>query len=392
MNKMINLWVITWYVGLVVMTSCQAPSEQKQEEMVAIKEMMASAPEYEDYECELSNAMLINYGSWKMAEVDEIYWAVERWPIMADTTYIITNIRTALAEWEQEMGIPVRMTRDKAKANIVFRFAPYDGIGKKAGVSESPPMSNTDRKQIYITMDEYDFQAHRPDYDFFTNLLHETGHAVGLLHSEDPSSVMYYKPSGVKKKITIDDAAAIRLRYDRKVDFRFQGVNYIAIHKHGNRMVSKNFSEKELWTTCNNYHYDTHWIAQPCITGLQIIRDYVGVPMRVNSSYRNHTCNVVKGGATLSQHIYMSAVDFIFIKNPWNARARYEKEVISKSPLFKSLYDAGIRGFGSYANGSFHIDCRRTHYCDWWYGQPYCAWGRFNTHFGVPIDEEITQD
>lgn len=386
------MWVTVVTAWMLSIWSCSDLVTQKEVEQDQLTEMMANAPEYASYDCEINTSMLLSYGSWKLGGVKEITWAYDNWPLVSDSNKIIDQTRLAMAAWEEQMGIPIRMSKAVSKTNIIFRWAKYDGIGKKWGVSESPPLSPTDRMQIYITIDEYDYQARRADYDFYTGLLHEIGHGLGLLHSEDPSAVMYRDPKGIKKKLTIDDAAGMRLRYGRYGDFTLDGLRYVAIHRGGHRNLRRNWNEKEFWTTCNNYYENTHWIAAPIIDGFQIIREWADAAMKNTSNYRNATCNAIKSKATLSQHIYMRAGDFIFLENAWALRKAYEKDITTRGPLFQKLYAAGIRGFGSYNNGSFHIDCRPDNYCEYWYGKPLCSWGRLSMHMGTPIDEEITQD
>ena len=383
------MWIAI-VIWMVTIWSCADLQTQQDTEQADLAAMMANAPEYDSYDCEISNAMLLSYGSWEGAT--EITWTYDNWPLVSDSMKIIDQTRLAMAAWEEQMGIPVRMVPRGKKANITFRWAKYDGIGKKWGVSESPPLNHSDRQEIYVTIDEYDYQARRADYDFYTGLLHEVGHALGLLHSEDPSAVMYSQPKGIKKKLTIDDAAGMRLRYARYGDFTFENLRYVAIHRGGKRDLRRNWNEKEFWTTCNNYTEDVHWVAAPVIDGLQIIREFYNVPMRQTSKYRNATCNAIKSKATKSQHIYMRAGDFIWIKDAWNTRKKYEKDITTRGPLFQKLYAAGIRGFGSYDNGSFHIDCRQNNYCEYWYGKPLCSWGRLSMHYGIPVEEELTQD
>ncbi len=51
-------------------------------------------------------------------------------------------------------------------------------------------------------------------YDMVSVAIHELGHALGLAHSPDPNSVMYFEFDGKpKRQLTAEDRALIRLLY-----------------------------------------------------------------------------------------------------------------------------------------------------------------------------------
>ena len=53
--------------------------------------------------------------------------------------------------------------------------------------------------------------------DFFTVALHELGHALGLGHSADTTSVMYAYYGGPRRVLTADDIAGIQAIYGAPV-------------------------------------------------------------------------------------------------------------------------------------------------------------------------------
>jgi Matrixin/PEP-CTERM motif len=64
-----------------------------------------------------------------------------------------------------------------------------------------------------IWVDEANDSAFDPDFDLFTVLLHEFGHALGLGHSLDTSAVMYAFYGGGQRTLGVDDTAGIQAIY-----------------------------------------------------------------------------------------------------------------------------------------------------------------------------------
>ncbi len=64
---------------------------------------------------------------------------------------------------------------------------------------------------------------------------------------------------------------------------------------------------------------------------LQILRDYLGEPIHINSAYRTPTYNKRIGGATKSQHLTASAADItVKSKTPKQVKAIVEKLIEQK--------------------------------------------------------------
>lgn len=66
--------------------------------------------------------------------------------------------------------------------------------------------------EIYFN-DYFAWNVDGSDIDIETVALHEIGHALGLDHSADPLSVMYYAYGGVRRDATADDVAGISTLY-----------------------------------------------------------------------------------------------------------------------------------------------------------------------------------
>lgn len=84
---------------------------------------------------------------------------------------------------------------------------------------------------------------------------------------------------------------------------------------------------------------------------LQVIRDYLGEPVHINSSYRTPTYNAKVGGAKKSQHLLAKAADItVKSKTPKQLKAIIEKLIAEKKikqggiGLYKGFVHYDIRG------------------------------------------------
>lgn len=367
----------------------------------AIDQMLATAPIAAHYTCAYETAFMHSYGDWRQPGLTKVYYTLDTMPAGVDSIDVLRVIRSIMNDMEEQSGIPTRYLmpgeqKPPLDGLITISLRRLDGIGGKWGDSEFPPTDASDRRSIHLLLDLYDYFANRRDYYFITAAMHEAGHSFGLRHSSDPQSVMYDCVNKEKKNLHMDDVLGLRTLYRRYGDFTYEDTRYIAIKKGGTRQLRRSFNEREFWTTCQNYTQPVIWIAAPVIDGLQIIRDHIGVGMRFTSGYRGYLCNLMKGStATRSYHILSRAGDYVFIGTPsvvGGARYRYEKDFQKKGPLFQKLILAGVSGFGSYPNNSYHIDCRRADYTNIWNGSSYAAWGRFSSRLGWMIPEDGTHD
>src|SRR5439155_1888266 len=63
------------------------------------------------------------------------------------------------------------------------------------------------------------------DYDLFTAMLQETGHALGVGNSDDTSSVMYEYYQGARSGLSAGDVASIQSLYGARHGDAFEGTN-----------------------------------------------------------------------------------------------------------------------------------------------------------------------
>lgn len=113
----------------------------------------------------------------------------------------------------------------------------------------------------------------------------------------------------------------------------------------------------------------TFYLNEVTIKGVQAIRTYYNVPVRVNASGRTKKHNKAIGGSDGSKHLlgqYRGAtadhveacdVDFFNIPDEVNLLKDFHYQVLNDGPLVQELRNMGIKGFGLY-DGFIHIDTR----------------------------------
>lgn len=85
---------------------------------------------------------------------------------------------------------------------------------------------------------------------------------------------------------------------------------------------------------------------------LQVLRDYLGEPIRLNSGYRSPVYNARIGGAKNSQHLLAKAAD-ITVKS----KSPKQLAVVIERLIAQGKMSQG--GIGVYP-GFVHYDCRKT--------------------------------
>ncbi len=91
---------------------------------------------------------------------------------------------------------------------------------------------------------------------------------------------------------------------------------------------------------------------QELAENLQVLRDYLGVPLTINSAYRSPAYNKKIGGAKFSQHIEGKAADI--------SCAKYTPEQVHAA-ILKLISEGKMHngGLGIY-NSFVHYDIRKT--------------------------------
>jgi hypothetical protein len=141
------------------------------------------------------------------------------------------------------------------------------------------------------------------------------------------------------------------------------------LFRNTNRAVSADFMEHEFFCKCMDFVDFCHPFDDTLFKAAQLIRSFINQPVIINSSYRTPLCNKNSGGAPNSYHLLGKALDL----NCGSALEAVTSDIVSKGPLYLSLRQCGINGFGISPH-FLHIDTRvRGSIPDSEFG-PYSLW------------------
>lgn len=136
----------------------------------------------------------------------------------------------------------------------------------------------------------------------------------------------------------------------------------LSIRKESTELVTPNFQQRELFNP--KVGGTEHPLSRQVVVAVQVVRDYFGVPIGINSTYRNYvpTGAGVVDAASKSPHMLAQAVDFRFMADEDqadNIHIAIRDDFASKGPLFRQLWAVGARGFGVY-DTFIHLDTVRA--------------------------------
>lgn len=114
--------------------------------------------------------------------------------------------------------------------------------------------------------------------------------------------------------------------------------------------VSEHFEAKEF--ACKDGS-NSLLLDKDILPILERFREYVEVPVTINSAYRTKSWNKVQGGASNSYHLYGRAFDI-----PFKSSYKYLTSVDMMCKFFNTLGLKGIIKYSSFV----HIDTRTTKY------------------------------
>lgn len=369
-RKVIIVSIVMWLCG------CMANKGESQ-----FEELLAKAPKFEgEADCGVSNAAafrILGNSDWQ--DSSEIKYFIEYQTIVdggteitnyfnsSDKKYIREIAAKSFSRWQPNFGKPIREVSKKNDANMLLVFKLIDGIGRHAALTDFAQTGDEfdpklKRWMVQMRFDLYDIYKVIKDresakYNFEFICKHEIGHGIfNLMHNEDYSIMNENKKW---RDIQFDDVYAARIVYKKYENFDFDGNRYTWITK-SNKNATLNFKQSELYTRCAYPNYTGGiFLSTKTIAGLQYIRTKYNCPIKVNSSYRHLQCNKDAGGAQYSMHVFGNGLDFRFTgANAKTATAQYIKDIKTNSIALQMLLNIGIRGFGSYPSGAFHIDSR----------------------------------
>ena len=113
--------------------------------------------------------------------------------------------------------------------------------------------------------------------------------------------------------------------------------------------------EHEFFCQCPDFTDSCHTFDDSLFKAAMLIRYFSKEPVIINSSYRTPLCNKNSGGAPNSYHLLGKALDL----NCGSGLESVCEDIVSKGPLYRSLRQCGINGFGN-SPSILHINTRAS--------------------------------
>src|ERR1035437_1179503 len=127
----------------------------------------------------------------------------------------------------------------------------------------------------------------------------------------------------------------------------------INLVRNSSRRVNPVFTEHEFFSKCGDFTDSVHPFDESLFNAAMLIRYFTKEPVIINTSYRTPLCNKNSGGAPNSYHLLGKALDL----NCGVALEVVTSDIVAKGPLYRSLRQCGINGFGI-SPDFLHIDTR----------------------------------
>jgi zinc D-Ala-D-Ala carboxypeptidase len=132
-------------------------------------------------------------------------------------------------------------------------------------------------------------------------------------------------------------------------------MSMILLSRGSQQRVNPVFCVSEFFCKCPDFTDFCHPFDDTLFKAAMIIRYFTKHPVIITSSYRTTLCNKNSGGAPNSYHLLGKALDL----NCGSALETVTSDIISKGPLYRSLRQIGINGFGI-SPDFLHIDTRSS--------------------------------
>ena len=145
---------------------------------------------------------------------------------------------------------------------------------------------------------------------------------------------------------------------------------YIVINKDSDFQLKPNFKEFEFYSKCIDSP-SSHNLDFQLPNAVQYLREKYNTPIRITSTFRTYSCNVLAGGSSESYHLVGKAIDFQFTKNNKAILKQIYSDFSSRGQVYEKLRELGINGFGFY-NTFIHLDTRPK----------FTFWDNTNSDFG----------
>jgi uncharacterized protein YcbK (DUF882 family) len=124
--------------------------------------------------------------------------------------------------------------------------------------------------------------------------------------------------------------------------------------------LTKNFNKSEFNCSCGcDMPAEVLFNIRIVAENLQVLRDFVGSPIKVNSAYRCKEHNKRIGGASRSQHVLGKASDIV-VKGFTPDEVYDIVQNLRRNPIVKGVI---FQGLGRY-NTFTHVDIRKN-YATW---------------------------
>lgn len=148
-------------------------------------------------------------------------WNVGVTPAKLNSADVVTTIQHALHEWEKVCYVGFSFNTEGQPVDITFRF------GKVSRSDWAAEHSIVDGRHQITFSDTQKWATYKSGFagflsrffntgkDLLTSTLHETGHMLGLGHSDEELSVMYAATNkrGLINKPSVEDGVAARELY-----------------------------------------------------------------------------------------------------------------------------------------------------------------------------------